>query len=326
MGRVSGLFYCPMSRFCSRLVLDAFHPSQARGSGFSTSVAVCDLRGPGVCRAITCLGRGKHFWTVLYIIEPKRLATPPFLPAGPIIPPLPPCLLPVVVFLREQNITPVLISSDASFEYAGGPPSSVFTNTELAVANCTACIMVADSSFPLSSPPAVAVIIHGLERIQHGNPLIGELVGGTGMSHLRLPFPSPLVPIEADMDCGAVTTLQKQQIYLPPDQVSAQHRVYGAVLRAFLQERGDHLQVCHGHAHPERFHPVTRNRPTRPPIPRSLWSTRNWLNHLADTYASPDPMAITSLEPGLRPRRVFYIQVEDLLNQVMSPDSLVWVS
>jgi hypothetical protein len=37
-------------------------------------------------------------------------------------------------------------------------------------------------------------------------------------------------------------------------------------------------------------------------------------------------MATASLETGLRPRRVFHIQVEDLLNQVMSPDSLVWVS
>jgi hypothetical protein len=264
--------------------------------------------------------------TVLHILEPKRLAIPPFLPAGLIIPPLPPCLLPVVTFLREQNITPVLMSSDASFEYAGGPPSSVFNNTELAVANCTACIMVADSFFPLSGPPAVAVIIHGIERIRHGNPFIGELVGGTGMSYLRSPFLSPLVSIEADMNSGEVTSLQDQQIHLPPDQVSAQHWVYGAVLRAFLQGRGDHPRVCHRHAHPERFHPATRNLPARPSIPRSQWSTRNWLNHLADRYASPDPMATASFKPGLRPRRVFYIQVEDLLNQVMSPDSLVWVS
>jgi hypothetical protein len=92
--------------------------------------------------------------------------------------------------------------------------------------------MVADSFFPLSGPPAVAVSIHGIERIRHGNPFIGELVGGTGMSYLRSPFPSLLVPIEADMDCGAVTTLQDQQIHLPPDRVSAQHWVYGVVLRA----------------------------------------------------------------------------------------------
>jgi hypothetical protein len=232
----------------------------------------------------------------------------------------------VVAFLREQNINPVLMSSDASFEYAGGPPSSVFNDRELAVANCTACIMVADSSFPLSNPPAMAVIIHGTERIRHGKPFIGELVGGTGMSYLRSPFPSLLVPIKTDMDCGAVTTLQDQQIYLPPNQVSAQYRVYGAVLRAFLQGRGDHPRVRHGHAHPERFYPATRNCPARPPISHSQWSTRNWLNHLTDRYASPDPMATASLEPGLRPRRVFHIQVEDLLNQVMSPNSLVGVS
>jgi hypothetical protein len=197
-GHVSGRFYWPMARFCTWLVLDASRPSQARGSGFDTSVVVSDLRGPGVRRAITCLGRGKHFRMVLYIFEPKRLATFPSLPTRSIIPPLPPCLLPVVAFLREQNITPVFMSSDASFEYAGGSPSSVFNDTELVVATC---IMVVDSSFPSSGPPVVAVIIHGIEHI-HGNPFIGELVGDTGISHLRSPFQSPLVPVEADMDCG----------------------------------------------------------------------------------------------------------------------------
>jgi hypothetical protein len=108
---------------------------------------------------------------------------PPSLPARPITLPLPPCLLPVVTFLREQNITPVLMSSVASFKYAGGSPSSVFNNTELAVANCTA--------------------------------------------QLTPPF-----------RCLAL-----------------------------------------------------------------------WLNHLADRYASPNPMATASLEPGLQPRRVFHIQV-----------------
>jgi hypothetical protein len=122
-----------------------------------------------------------------------------------------------------------------------------------------------------------------------------------------------------------VKVLQDQQIHLPPDLVLAQHRVYG-VLRAFLQGRGDHPRVRPGHAHPERFHPATRNCPAHPHISRFQWSTRNWFNHLADRYTSPDPMATASLKPRLRPQRVFHIQVEDLLSQVMSPDSLVWMS
>jgi hypothetical protein len=137
-GRVSGRFYCPMARFRTRLELDVSRLSQARGSGFDTSVAVSDLYSPMVRRAITCLGQGKHFWKVLHILEPKGLATSPTLPTRPIIPPLPPCLLPVVVFLRDQNITSVLMLSDTSFEYTGGSSSSVFYDTELA--NCTACI------------------------------------------------------------------------------------------------------------------------------------------------------------------------------------------
>jgi hypothetical protein len=73
-GRVSGRFYCPMPRFRTWLVLDASRPSQARGSGFDTSGAVSDLCGRRVRRAITCLG--KHFWTVLHILETKRLVPP----------------------------------------------------------------------------------------------------------------------------------------------------------------------------------------------------------------------------------------------------------
>jgi hypothetical protein len=156
--------------------------------------------------------------------------------------------------------------------------------------------MVAESSFPCSGPPAVAVIVHGIKPIRHKNPLIGELVGGTGMFHLRPPFRFFLEPIEADMDCGAVTALQDQHIYLPPDQVSVQHRVYGVALRTFLQGRGK-LRVRHGRTHPERFHLTTRNRQAHPPIPRSQCSTRNWFTHLADRYACPNSMATAPLDP-----------------------------
>jgi hypothetical protein len=151
--------------------------------------------------------------------------------------------------------------------------------------------MVAESSFPCSGPPAV--IVHGIKPIRHKNPLIGELVGGTGMFHLKPPFRFSLEPIEAGMDCGAVTALQDQHIYLPPDQVSAQHRVYGVVLRTFLQGRGK-LRVRHGRTHPERFHLITRNRQARPPIPRSQCY---WFNHLADMYACPNSMVTAPLDP-----------------------------
>jgi hypothetical protein len=321
-GRVSGRFYCPMLRFCTWLVLDASRSSQARGSGFDTLVAVSDLRGPGVHRAITCLGRGKYFWTVLHILEPKRLAPPPSLPARPIIPPLPPCLLSVVAFLREQNITPVLMSSDASFEYAVGPPSSVFKNTELAVANCTACIMVADSSFPRSGPPAAAVIIHGIERIRHGTHLLESwLVAQACITSARFfrlplcpsrqiwivgrsrPFRSTFLRIRYRLSIGFMV-----RCYVPSSKEGEttlefviDTPIRSASTRLLLTVR--RVLLFFAPSGPRATGSITWLTGTRAQI---LWRL-----HLSNLGCSPGGSFISRLR---------------ILNQVMSPDSLVWVS
>ena len=140
------------------------------------------------------------------------------------------------------------------------------------------------------------------------------------MSFLRAAFG---YPISADMDCAAVIALQNQQEHLSPEAASEQNKVYGALLRALIQAKGNQPPIQHGYAHPERFHPATKTKPARPIIPRSQWTKRLWMNHMADRYASHK--FDNNLAPGLQPQRVFRIQVEDLLSQIMPPDSLFWV-
>jgi hypothetical protein len=93
-------------------------------------------------------------------------------------------------------------------------------------------------------------------------------------------------PITADMDCAAVINLQDQQSHLPPERASDQKRLYGALLWALIQGKGNQPPTKHGYAHPERFHPATKTKPARPTILRSKWDKRLWLNHVADRYAS----------------------------------------
>jgi hypothetical protein len=112
---------------------------------------------------------------------------------------------------------------------------------------------------------------------------------------------------------------------VPPEQASDQKRMYGALLRALIQGKGNQPPIKHGYAHPEIFHPATKTKPARPTIPRSKWDNRLWLNHVADRYASHD-FTPEMVADNLRPRRVFRIRVEDLLSEVMSPDSLFWSS
>jgi hypothetical protein len=215
------------------------------------------------------------------------------------------------------------MSFDAGFSQTGGLPSSVFTLTQPEVSDCTACFVVACKKFdPGKSPPAAAIIIEGIERIKLLNPFLGEMIGGIAMSHLRSSFSNQ---ITADMDCAAVINLQDQQSHMPPEQASDQKRMYGALLRALIQGKGNQPPIKHGYAHPERFHPATKTMPARPTIPRSKWDKRLWLNHMTDRYASHN-FTPEMIADNLRPRRVFRIRVEDLLSEVMSPDSLFWSS
>jgi hypothetical protein len=92
--------------------------------------------------------------------------------------------------------------------------------------------MVSSSAFfPLSVPPAAAVIIIGIGRIPNINPFLGKLIGG--LAYLRAYYLHT-----ADMDCESVTRLQDQQKHLTPEQSQSQGRVYGLLLQAFVRGKG----------------------------------------------------------------------------------------
>jgi hypothetical protein len=122
------------------------------------------------------------------------------------------------------------MSSDASFEFAGDKPSSLFSQTSLSVRNATGCVMVADNTFlPKQSPPLLAVLLTGIKRIMDVNSFLAELICGTLMSHLRGHFTGN--QILGDMNCGSVLDLQDQQTHLSPEKATTQRRAYGRVLQ-----------------------------------------------------------------------------------------------
>ena len=322
-GAISGQYFSLLPRSSSKLHNDPLRPSTALGSGFDTSIPLGSLQAAGVCRVITA--HGGTFWRIMHVLPPQEIDRPFALPQQRPTPATPPCLLPVLQFLEEANITPEFMSSDAGFTFAPSPPSVFFTQPQLDVANCSACIMIADESFdPEVTPPAVAVIIEGIERLPHLNAFIGELIGGIAMVYLRSHF---LTPILGDMDCKSVIDLQaRKDLSSSRRSDDAPKRPYGLLLQALRQGMGQQPWVRHGEAHPERSRPATKTLPGRGPIPLHLWSRRNWLNFLADTNADPDPLRTADhVRRNLAPRRTFRIPVETLLCEVMGPDSLFWV-
>jgi hypothetical protein len=214
-----------------------------------------------------------------FSMTPSQNPTHPYMPA---------CLAEVNSYFSHHGIVPDDMSSDAGLDYADGLPHLVFLASEIPVNNCTACVVVATSAFsPLSVPPATAVIITGIGRILRINPFLGKLIGGLAMAYLRSFY---LHPIAGDMDCQLVTRLQDQQKKLSPEQSQSQGRVYGLILLAFLQGKcRTQPSIRYEESHAEKPRAATTTRPGRPAIPQSKWTHGNWLNHLADRYASLDP-------------------------------------
>jgi hypothetical protein len=71
---------------------------------------------------------------------------------------------------------------------------------------------------------------------------------------------------------------------------------------------------------------ATKTRPGRPAIPQSQWTHRNWLNHLADRYASLNHQATAYHEERkLRPGKIFCINVAVVLREVMCMESFYWL-
>jgi hypothetical protein len=176
------------------------------------------------------------------------------------------------------------MSSDAGLDHFTGPTSSVFQVGPQLANRSSTCVIVADATFsPLKRPPAVAIVIEGMKRILHLNSFISELIGGLAMSFLRGCYDFPIL---ANIDCKSVTDMQASQAYLPPAEAQAQGKVYNQVLRAFHRVRGSQPPIVHGESHPERPRPPKKNSPGRRAIPEDQWNHSNWLNYLADRYAS----------------------------------------
>jgi hypothetical protein len=212
-GNVSGRFFKSdpdtKGKEVTRLVVNEVVLSdgqgQMRGSGFTTSLPVSHF--------LTAPGRGGGSRRA--IILPFRPVNPPRdIPVSPLIPTLPDRLQDVVSYLEENNVVSTHMSSNAGLDHFTGPPSSVFQVGPQLANRSSACVIVADATFsPLKRPPAVTIVIEGLERISHLNSFISELIGGVAMSFLRGRYDFPIL---ANMDCKSVTDMQASQDHLPP--------------------------------------------------------------------------------------------------------------
>jgi hypothetical protein len=86
---------------------------------------------------------------------------------------------------------------------------------------------------------------------------------------------------------------------ITPEQFQSQGLVYGLILRAFLRGKGrTQPPIRYGESHSEKPRAATTTRLGRPVIPQPKWTRRNWLNHLADRYASLDPKATAAQPPA----------------------------
>jgi hypothetical protein len=332
-GNVSGRFFKSdpdtKGKAVTRLVVDEAVPSdgrdEMRGSGFTTSLPVSHFLtapGPGGGSRRVITSKGSYYWKVHAFLPFRPVDPPRDLPVSPLIPTLPDRLQDVVSYLEENNVDPTHMSSDAGLDHFTGPTSSVFQVGPKLAGRSSACVIVADATFsPLKRPPAVAIVIEGMKRILHLNSFISELIGGLAMSFVRGRYEFPIL---ANMDCKSVTDMQASQPYLLPAEAQAQGKVYNQVLRVFHQVRGSQPPIVHGESHPERPRPPKKNSPSRRAIPEAQWTHSNWLNHLADRYASGSGATAGLATRNLEPTKVFTFQVEDILNSAVPPDSLFW--
>jgi hypothetical protein len=89
--------------------------------------------------------------------------------------------------------------------------------------------------------------------------------------------------------------------------------------------------VRYGESHPKKPCPATKTlrvavRPSLSPSGPTATTHRNWLNHLADRYASLNPQATAyHAERNLRPGKIFFIDVAVLLREVVSGDLFYWL-
>jgi hypothetical protein len=158
----SGRFYTPPLSQIVALVLDPSFSSEARGSGFTTSISLARLASPEVFRVITI--SQTYSWEVLARCGPPPAPAVPRAPcaahldaplaegrASPdpparidyaineapnlLRPRISPCLAEVHENFRENGITPDHMLSDAGLDYADGLPHLVFSAAKMPVDN-----------------------------------------------------------------------------------------------------------------------------------------------------------------------------------------------
>jgi hypothetical protein len=168
-GRVYGRYYSTGKAKGPRprIQLGTHRPSLRRGSGFDVFIPQDAIRVESTRRALVRMSAQRQYWDVVFVHPERKIANHASLPTSPLIPPLLSCLASVRNFLVEAGITPSHMSSDAGFSQTGGLPSSMFTLSQPKVSNCTACFVVACEKF---DPPAAAIIIEGIERINLLDP------------------------------------------------------------------------------------------------------------------------------------------------------------
>jgi hypothetical protein len=148
-GSISGRHFSPVP--CRRgknpqavhLQLDPDRPSEARGSGFSSSVPCSVFQAPSSCRVIT--SKNKGYWRVVLTLDHRAIETPVTLPAHSVVPPHPPRRRPVVDYLERHHLYPTHMSSDASFEFAGDKPSSLFSHLSETPRDASWCRIIPSS-------------------------------------------------------------------------------------------------------------------------------------------------------------------------------------
>jgi hypothetical protein len=283
-----------------------------RGSGFMTSLPVSHFltapgRGGGSKRVIT--SKGSYFWKVHAFLPFRPVDPPRDLPVSPLVPTLPDRLQDVVSYLEENNVAPTHMSSDAGLDHFTGPPSSVFQmGPQLANRSSQA-------------PPGRGDSNRGAGAHSTPHSFISELIRGLAMSFVRGRYDFPIL---ANMDCKSVTDMQTSQAHLPPAEAQAQGKVYNQVLRAFYQVRESQPPIVHGESHLEHPRPPKKNSPGRRAISEDQWTHSNWLNYLADRYASGPGATAGLAKRNLKPTKVFTFQVENILNSAVPPYSLYW--
>jgi hypothetical protein len=172
--------------------------SQQRGSGWDTLLPPDGLAAAHRVLVIRSPGQAE----VVY--EHTRVSGLPVhpSPAGPTEPITPPVIAEAADWLRENNLIPSHMSSDAGFHVAKRPPSAAWSATPLIASNVTAAVVVVGAGhIPDVTKPYLIIRVTVIERLRRANAFFGELVGAVLMTFLRACFANL---IYAYMDCQSV--------------------------------------------------------------------------------------------------------------------------